>query len=88
VQRGPLPHWLEPQLATIARTPPAGDEWVHEIKLDGYRLVARITAAGAAELRTRCGGDWTSSFLAVAAALRQRSLKSLTRSDSARRPVQ
>ena len=33
-----MPGFIEPQLATLQSTPPKGDEWLHEIKLDGYRL--------------------------------------------------
>ena len=32
----------KPQLATLVREPPAGDEWLHEIKYDGYRIGCRI----------------------------------------------
>ena len=35
---GPLPSFVEPQLASPAAAPPVGDSWVHEIKFDGYRL--------------------------------------------------
>ena len=38
----PLPGFVEPMLATLAKSPPAGDRWLHEIKFDGYRLQARI----------------------------------------------
>jgi ATP-dependent DNA ligase len=34
--------FIEPVIPTITKTPPAGPEWVHEIKHDGYRLVARV----------------------------------------------
>jgi bifunctional non-homologous end joining protein LigD len=39
--RAPLPAKLEPQLATLAATAPAGD-WIVETKFDGYRLMARV----------------------------------------------
>src|SRR4029453_15473229 len=50
-----------PQLATLTRTPPSGDEWVHEIKLDGYRVGCVITD-GRVRLVSRRGLDWTSRF--------------------------
>ncbi len=58
-----------PQLATSARTPPAGDEWVHEIKLDGYR-VGCMVAGGQVRLISRNGLDWTPKFPEVADAVR------------------
>ena len=58
----------ELQLATLADAVPQGEEWIHEIKLDGYRL-AGFLAAGTAFLRTRNGNDWTKRFSAIAAAI-------------------
>ena len=48
-------------LATLAKSPPAGDRWLHEIKFDGYRLQARIED-GRVTLWTRRGLDWTGKF--------------------------
>ena len=42
VVKGPLPGFVEPMLATLAKSPPTGDRWLHEIKFDGYRLQAHI----------------------------------------------
>ena len=39
---GPMPAKLEAQLATLVGAAPAGDDWLHEIKFDGYRMLARI----------------------------------------------
>src|SRR5215216_6587674 len=39
---GPMPPALEPQLATLVEAPPEQDDWLYEIKYDGYRLLARI----------------------------------------------
>ena len=58
----------ELQLATLADAVPQGEAWIHEIKLDGYRL-AGFLAAGTAFLRTRNGNDWTKRFPAIAAAI-------------------
>ncbi|MGZ5238844.1 MAG: DNA ligase D [Caldimonas sp.] len=63
----PLPARLEPQLATLAAAPPAGD-WVVETKFDGYRLMARIENHKA-RLITRNGHDWTKKMPALAAAI-------------------
>jgi bifunctional non-homologous end joining protein LigD len=58
---GPLPGFVEPMLATLAKCPPAGDRWLHEIKFDGYRLQARVED-GEVTLWTRGGLDWTKKF--------------------------
>src|SRR5262245_56136439 len=60
--------FIEPELATLAERPPEGPDWIHEAKLDGYRIEA-IVSAGGARLVTRNGNDWTDRFPAVAAAL-------------------
>ncbi|HEY1393624.1 MAG TPA: DNA polymerase ligase N-terminal domain-containing protein, partial [Methylibium sp.] len=54
-----LPEALEPQLATLTKAVPAHGEWISELKLDGYRLLARIDARGGVRLITRNGNDWT-----------------------------
>jgi ATP-dependent DNA ligase len=38
----PLFRWIEPQLCKLATKAPSGPQWAHEIKLDGYRMAARI----------------------------------------------
>ncbi|MHC5113930.1 MAG: DNA ligase D [Planctomycetota bacterium] len=62
------PDVLAPQLCTSVRRAPEGDDWLHEIKLDGYRLLARLHA-GDVRLFTRNGHDWTERFPNVARAL-------------------
>ena len=41
-RQGAMPGFVEPMLATLAKSPPGGERWLHEIKFDGYRLQARI----------------------------------------------
>ena len=53
-----LPTKASPELATLVDAAPSGDDWVHEIKLDGYRILARIDH-GEVTLLTRNGKDWT-----------------------------
>jgi len=65
-KKGRLPDFIPPSLATLSSTAPAGSEWVHEIKLDGYRIQARI--ADQVTLKTRTGLDWTARFPTIAAA--------------------
>lgn len=62
------PEFIEPCLATAAASPPGGDDFVHEIKFDGYRLQPVLTD-GAVVIRTRRGLDWTDRFPALAAAI-------------------
>jgi len=66
--RSALPNVVTPQLATLVTTPPEGTEWLHEIKFDGYRALARIDR-GNVLIRTRSGHDWTHRFAALAAEL-------------------
>ncbi|MFG1421618.1 DNA ligase D [Roseixanthobacter liquoris] len=62
-----MPDFVPPQLCTALERPPAGKGWVHEIKLDGYRIQLRVEG-GKAALRTRTGLDWTARFSAIVAA--------------------
>jgi len=55
------------QLALLSAVAPAGDDWVHEIKYDGFRILAERTSSGT-RLWTRNGKDWTGRYPAVAAA--------------------
>ncbi len=57
-RRAALPDTLEPQLATRVDRPPGGDEWLHEMKIDGYRILARLQR-GRVVLLSRHGHDWT-----------------------------
>jgi bifunctional non-homologous end joining protein LigD len=59
-----------PQLATLVKAAPEGDEWLHEIKYDGYRIGCLIER-GRATLVSRNGKDWTDSFPPIAAAARE-----------------
>jgi bifunctional non-homologous end joining protein LigD len=63
-----MPDFLKPQLADEAQAPPAGTEWVHELKLDGYRVQAHKRGKQVS-LFTRSGLDWTHRMKPVAVAL-------------------
>jgi bifunctional non-homologous end joining protein LigD len=56
LQRTPPTSFIEPCLPTTAENPPAGPDWIHEIKHDGYRLMARRDPVGI-RLLTRNGHD-------------------------------
>jgi ATP-dependent DNA ligase len=64
----PSPQFVSPQLSQLVEKPPSGPQWVHEIKLDGYRMAARIDG-GRVRLLTRTGLDWTHKYPSAIAAL-------------------
>jgi DNA ligase D-like protein (predicted ligase) len=57
----PLPQWIPPQLTQLVETAPSGQQWLHEIKLDGFRMAVRFER-GRAKLLTRTGLDWTDKY--------------------------
>ena len=60
-----MPGFVAPQLATLAVALPGGSGWVHELKFDGYRMIA-VVREGTATLVSRNGKDWTDAFRPVA----------------------
>ena len=66
-----MPHSdFAPQLATLVQAPPSGDEWVHEIKYDGYRIGCRVRG-GRVTLISRNGKIWTDAFPEIVDAVRR-----------------
>jgi ATP dependent DNA ligase domain len=63
-----LPGWIQPQLTRLVDTAPEGDQWLHEIKYDGYRVHARLDH-GAVKLLIRTDLDWTAKYPAIARAV-------------------
>jgi bifunctional non-homologous end joining protein LigD len=63
-----LPTQYDPELATLVKVPPSGEEWLHEIKFDGYRFGCRIDG-GKVKLITRRGHDWTTKLPRIASRL-------------------
>ena len=61
-----LPDFIPPQLALQANTPPSTSGWLHELKLDGYRIQARKEGSSV-QLLTRTGLDWTHRMKTIAA---------------------
>jgi bifunctional non-homologous end joining protein LigD len=64
----PLPRFVPPQLSQLVAKPPSGARWLHEIKLDGYRMAARIEN-GRVQLLTRTGLDCTAKYPSAIASL-------------------
>jgi bifunctional non-homologous end joining protein LigD len=60
-----LPAFIEPQLAQLATTPSDETGWIHELKLDGYRIQARKDG-NSVQLLTRTGLDWTHRMKTIA----------------------
>ena len=65
---GALPRFVPPELATLVSQAPDGDQWLHEIKFDGYRILARLED-GRARLMSRNDKDWTDRLPDVADAV-------------------
>jgi bifunctional non-homologous end joining protein LigD len=70
-----VPGFIEPQLARQGRKAPAGNGWIHELKLDGYRIQIHVAPgskgasdAPAVTLFTRTGLDWTHRVRSLAQA--------------------
>ena len=61
-----LPEFIPPQLAMQAIAASNRDGWLHELKLDGYRIEARKDG-GKVQLFTRSGLDWTHRMKEIAA---------------------
>ena len=70
----PLPLFVPPQLSQPIEKPPSGLQWLHEIKLDGFRMAARLDN-GRVQLLTRTGLDWTGKYPSAVAALSKLSVK-------------
>jgi len=70
------PKWafVEPALATRVEKAPAGANWLHEIKYDGYRIQAAVSG-DSVRLYTRTGLDWTGKFQPIADTLAALKLK-------------
>ncbi len=65
-QASALPAFVEPQLAKSVASPPASQDWAHEIKFDGYRMQLRVQG-GKATLKTRKGLDWSKRYPEIVA---------------------
>ena len=63
-----MPGFIKPQLATLKSRAPKGDQWLHEIKYDGYRIQVHLSR-GRKKVFTRNGLDWTKRFTEIAGAL-------------------
>lgn len=65
-----FPDFIAPQLATLVDEPPKGNQWAHEIKFDGYRIVA-FKNGSEVVLKSRNNKDWTHMLQSIADAVNQ-----------------
>lgn len=63
--------FIAPMLTIAAKTAPQGDDWLHEWKWDGYRLIAATDGAGSVQLWSRNGLSWDDRVPELVAALRE-----------------
>jgi bifunctional non-homologous end joining protein LigD len=63
--RAPFPAYIEPCDPTLATHPPRGDDWLYEIKADGYRAQVHLRH-GDVTVYSRRGLNWTSQFRRIA----------------------
>ncbi|RYI09280.1 MAG: ATP-dependent DNA ligase, partial [Acetobacteraceae bacterium] len=75
VKKAPTGEAFVPQLARLGEVPPKGDQWLHEIKWDGYRIVASVIR-GKARLWSRNAIEWTQKIPEIAAAIEALGLSS------------
>lgn len=71
-----FPSFISPQLATLVDKPPEGEQWLHEIKFDGYRILV-FKDGSKITLKSRNNKDWTSSFPALVNSIRQLPFKQI-----------
>ena len=68
-RKKPMPEFVAPQLATLMKEAPEGEEWLHELKFDGYRMLCHLNA-GKVRFWSRNQKDWTEKFPNLAKALK------------------
>ena len=74
-RKAPMPEFVPPQLATLVDKPPSGEQWFHELKFDGYRLLCHLQGRQV-RFWTRNQKDWTAKFETVGKAVKELPAKS------------
>src|SRR5215207_5098172 len=69
-RRAPLPGFIEPCDPTLREQAPPGDEWLYEIRADGYRAQVHLNG-GKVTIYSRSGVNWTTQFARIARAAAQ-----------------
>ena len=65
-----MPEFISPQLATLADKPPVGDQWLNELKFDGYRMLCHLNR-GTVRFWSRSQKDWTHKFPRLGKAIKE-----------------
>ena len=68
-RKAPMPEFVSPQLATLQDKPPTGNQWLNELKFDGYRMLCHLNR-GVVRFWSRNKKDWTHKFPRLARALK------------------
>src|SRR5882724_9137607 len=68
-RKAALPDFIPPQLATLVAAAPSGDDWLHELKFEGYRMLCHFNR-GKARFWSRNQKDWTEKFPNLSKALK------------------
>lgn len=69
-RKAPIPEFISPQLATLIDKAPEGDQWLHELKFDGYRMLCHLSR-GKVRFWSRNKKDWTHKFSHLAKAIKE-----------------
>ena len=65
IRTSPLSGFVPPMLPTLVDEPPSGEQWLHEIKHDGYRTQLHVIPGGQSRAYTRNGHDWSDRYCCV-----------------------
>ncbi|TIV96086.1 MAG: ATP-dependent DNA ligase, partial [Mesorhizobium sp.] len=68
--------FVPPMKPKLVKSPPLGDDWIHEIKLDGYRTQVIINGPDDIRAYTSSGADWTKRYLGIVEAARELGVES------------
>ena len=69
-RKATMPEFISPQLATLQDKPPAGEQWLHELKFDGYRMLCHLNR-GSVRFFSRNNKDWTNKFPHLGKAIKE-----------------
>ena len=75
-RKAAMPRFVPPQLATLVAEPPKGDDWLNELKFDGYRMICHLNR-GQITFWSRNAKDWTERFPKIAKAVKDLGLTSV-----------
>src|SRR3954453_14649800 len=74
IRTSPMPRRIDVKLATLASEAPEGDNWFHEVKFDGYRMLCRVEK-GQVRFISRTNKSWTKALEPLTHAVAKLSVK-------------